>query len=176
MGVPYVPTLGYVGSDVAARRPDVFKIAPNPFEPDERIMVARAINPDVAIFHGLKGDRAGNVLVQRGGNELMLAQASRKAIVTVEEIVDRVDADDPAGWFIPAIHVTAVACAPFGAHPTAAPGCYDADIDGIEEYVAASASDETFEAYLNRHVFDCAGHEHYRERMGQALIREGVAP
>ncbi|MCH7744867.1 MAG: hypothetical protein IIC84_02200 [Chloroflexi bacterium] len=175
MGVPYVPTLGYAGSDVIKRRTDDFKTVPNPFDPDEMLVVARAINPDVAVFHALKGDKAGNVLVQKGGEELMLAQASRKVIFTVEEIVDRVNPDDPDGWFIPSIHVTAVVHAPFGAHPMAAPGYYDADNELIQEYIDASDSDEAFEAYLNKYVFEVDGHEGYQERMRLAPARESVA-
>ena len=56
MGAPFVPTLAYAGSDVIKRRPDDFTIAANPFDPAERIVVAKAINPDVGIFHGLKAD------------------------------------------------------------------------------------------------------------------------
>ena len=176
MGVPFTSTLGYAGTDILERRPDDFKIIENPFNLDERIVVARAMNPDVAIFHGLKGDRQGNVLVQKHGEELLLAQALRKVIVTVEEIVDRVNPDDPDGWFIPSIHVTAVVHAPFGAHPTAAPGYYDADNELIQEYIDASDSDESFEAYLNKYVFEVDGHEGYQERMRLAPVRESVAP
>ena len=99
MGAPFVPTLAYAGSDVIKRRPDDFTIAANPFDPDERIVVAKAINPDVAIFHGLKADRRGNVLLRKGGEELLLIQASRKVIVTVEEIVEKVDPEASGARF-----------------------------------------------------------------------------
>ena len=94
MGVPYVPVRGFSGSDVVERRPDTFKVAASPFEPGESFVVAKAITPDVAIFHGLKADQFGNVIVRKGGDELMLAQSARKVIVTVEEIVDAIDPDD----------------------------------------------------------------------------------
>ena len=97
MGVPFIPTLGFAGTDVLQRRQDDFKIAPNPWDPDELVVMAKAITPDVGIFHGLKADPKGNLLVRKGGEELMLAQASRKVIVTVEEIVDQVDPRIPRG-------------------------------------------------------------------------------
>ena len=87
MGVPFIPTLGYAGSDVIRERDD-FTMAPNPFDPTEMVVMAKAITPDVALFHGSKGDSRGNVLVSKGGEALMLAQASDKVVVTVEEIVD----------------------------------------------------------------------------------------
>jgi hypothetical protein len=170
IGAPFIPTLGYAGSDVIWRRQDDFKIATNPFDSDERIVVAKAINPDVGIFHGLKADPMGNVLLRIGGEELMLAQASRKVIVTVEEIVDRVDPAAPAGRFIPSLHVTAVVHAPFGAHPTGAPRYYMADDERLQEYVSASISDEAFETYLEKYVFEPGSHAGYLERAGLTAV------
>jgi glutaconate CoA-transferase subunit A len=175
MGVPFVPTLGYAGSDVIKRRPDDFTIVANPFDPDERIVVAKAINPDVGIFHGLKADRAGNVLLRKGGEELLLIQASRKVIVTAEEIAEQLDPEASGSRFIPSLYITAVVHAPFGAHPTGAPGYYSADDEQLREYLAASASDETFGAYLDRYVFVLESHDGYLKHMG--LGRSGsVAP
>lgn len=171
MGAPFVPTLAYAGSDVIKRRPDDFQITTNPFNPTERIVIAKAINPDVGIFHGLKADRAGNVLLRKGGEELLLIQASRKVIVTVEEIVDRVDPKAAGGFFIPSIYVTAVVHAPFGAHPTGVPGYYSADEEGLREYVAASSSDADFSAYLDKYVFQPGNYNGYLELVGLSGIR-----
>lgn len=170
MGAPFVPTLAYAGSDVIRRRQDDFKITTNPFNPEERIVVAKAINPDVAIFHGLKADPTGNVLLRKGGEELLLIQASRKVIVTVEEIVEKVDPEASGGSFIPSLYVTAVVHAPFGAHPTGAPGYYMADDERLREYVAASSSDEAFEAYLGKYVFQSGSHDGYLDRVGLSGI------
>lgn len=175
MGVPFTSTLGYAGTDILERRPNDFKIIENPFDSQERTVVAKAMNPDVAIFHGLKGDRLGNVLVQKHGEELLLAQASRRVIVTVEEIVNSVDFEDSDGWFIPAIHVSAVVHASLGAHPTGVPGLYDADEDRINEYVKASGSDESFNKYLNRYVFEVGSHQQYLELVGLRPELEAVA-
>jgi glutaconate CoA-transferase subunit A len=175
MDVPFIPTLGFAGTDVLQRRQDDFKIAPNPWDPDELLVMAKAITPDVGIFHGLKADPKGNVLVRKGGEELMLAQASRKIIVTVEEIVAQVAPEDPSGCFIPSLHVTAVAHAPFGAYPTGAPAYYEADAAQIKQYVEASASDDAFAAYLTRYVFEPASHEAYVALLGLDRVREAVA-
>jgi len=171
MGAPFVPTLAYAGSDVIKRRPDDFQIAINPFNPEERIVIAKAINPDVGIFHGLKADRHGNVLLRKGGEELLLIQASRQVIVTVEEVVDRVDPEASSGSFIPSLYVSAVVHAPLGAYPTGAPGYYIADDEGLREYVAASSSDEAFAAYLGKYVFQPGNHDGYLERVGLSGIR-----
>jgi len=175
MGAPFVPTLAYAGSDVIKRRPDDFTIAANPFDPDERIVVAKAINPDVGIFHGLKADRTGNVLLRKGGEELLLIQASRKVIVTVEEIVEKVDPEASGARFIPSLYVTAVVHVPFGSHPTGAAGYYPADDEQLREYLAASISNETFGAYLDKYVFEPGSHDGYLKHVGLGRIGS-VAP
>ena len=175
MGVPFIPTQGFAGSDVLRRRQDDFKIIPNPWNPDEMLILAKAITPDVGIFHGLKADRRGNVLLRKGGEELMLAQASKKVIITVEEIVDEVNPEEASACFIPALHVTAVVHAPFGAYPTGAPDYYQADREQIQQYVKASMSDDAFAAYLDRYVFAPASHEAYLELLGLERVREVVA-
>ena len=116
MGVPYVPVRGLAGTDILARRTDML-IAHNPFNAEEKDVVAMAINPDVAICHALKADKFGNAIFRRGGDELLVAQASDRVIVTAEEIVDQVTAADPDGQFISSLNVTAVVHAPHGAHP-----------------------------------------------------------
>ncbi|MBI4299039.1 MAG: hypothetical protein HY666_04680 [Chloroflexi bacterium] len=174
MGIPYVPVLGLAGSDVAARRSD-FTIAPNPFNPEEKFVVAKAINPDVAIFHCAKADRAGNVLTRKKGNEMLLAQASRKVIVTAEEIVDKLSLDDAPGRFMPGVHVTAVVRAPFGAYPTEATGYYDEDEEQILEYVKASDSDEAFSRYLDKNVFAFDSHDAYLESRRLSPARVAAA-
>lgn len=151
MGVPYIPVRGLAGTDVFARRTDMM-IVHNPFDPDEKTVVAMAINPDVAICHAIKADRWGNAVFRRGGDELLIAQASAKVIVTAEEIVDQVTGNDPDGVFISSLNVTAVVHTPHGAHPTAVPGKYEMDREHIKEYIAASRSDATFRAYLEKYV------------------------
>jgi glutaconate CoA-transferase subunit A len=138
-------------------------------------VVAKAINPDVGIFHGFKADRQGNVLLRKGGEELLLIQASRKVIVTVEEILEKVDKEAAGARFIPSLYITAVVHAPFGAHPTGAPGYYAADDEQLREYMVASTSDEAFGAYLDKYVFELESHAGYLEHLG--LARSGsVAP
>jgi len=167
MGVPFVPIRGLAGTDVFKRRDDMMIVA-NPFDADEDIVIARAENPDVAILHGLKADREGNAILRRHGEDLVVAQASRKVILTVEEIVDKVSPDDPDGTYISTINVTAVSHAPFGAHPTGCPPHYEIDKRQIKEYLECSGNDEAFQAYLDKYVHSHKTHEEYLERFGVA--------
>lgn len=163
MGVPYVPILGLVGTDLLKRREDM-KICIDPFDGKTKTVVAKALRPDVALFHVQKADRDGNVSAGYPSDNVLLAEASRTVIVTAEQIVDRIAERDAVGSYIPAIHVDAIVHAPYGAHPAGCPGLYGPDKAHMAMYVQASQDDASFAAYLKRVVFDVSSHQAYIER------------
>lgn len=163
MGVPYVPVIGLVGSDLLKRRDDMV-VAPDPFGGGKVSVVAKAMRPDVAVFHVDKADRHGNVSCGYVVDAVILAEASAHVVVTAEEIVDRITEKDAVGAFIPSILVDAVVHAPFGAHPGGMTGRYAPDKAAMQEYVAASRDDQSYAAYLKTHVFGSRSHEEYVER------------
>jgi glutaconate CoA-transferase subunit A len=163
MGVPYVPVIGLVGTDLLKRRDDMV-LAPDPFGEGKVTVVAKAMRPDVAVFHVAKADHHGNVSCGYYAETVMLAEASRHVIVTAEEIVDRLTEDDAVGTFIPSILVDAVVHARFGAHPGGFADRYAPDGAAMKAYVGASRDDAAFAAYLEEHVFNTRGHEDYVER------------
>ena len=166
MGVPYVPVFGLVGTDLLARRDDMV-IAPDPFGEGKVSVVARAMRPDVAVFHVDKADRHGNVSCGYPVDAVILAEASAHVVVTAEEIVDRITEKDAVGAYMPSILVDAVVHAPFGAHPGGMTGRYAPDKEAMKEYVLASRDDLSFAAYLETHVFAPRSHEEYVERFVQ---------
>ena len=163
MGVPYVPVIGLVGTDLLARRDDMV-VAADPFGDGKVSVVARAMRPDVAVFHVDKADRDGNVSCGYQVDAVILAEASSHVVVTAEEIVDRVAEKDAVGAFVPAILVDAVVHAPFGAHPGGMTGRYAPDKAAMQEYVVASRDDASFAGYLETHVFGPRSHEEYVQR------------
>lgn len=163
MGVPYVPVLGLVGTDLLERRDDMV-VAPDPFGEGKVTVVAKAMRPDVAVFHAHKADRHGNVSFGYPVEAVIIAEASAHVIVTAEEIVDRLDERDALGTFMPSILVDTVVHAPFGAHPGGLTGRYAPDRAAMEEYVAAARSDDAFAEYLQRVVFQTGSHDEYVER------------
>lgn len=163
MGVPYVPVIGLVGTDLLARRDDMV-LAPDPFGDGKVTVVARAMRPDVAVFHVDRADPQGNVSCGYAAEAVILAEASRHVIVTAEEIVDRVTEEDADGVFIPSILVNAVVHAPLGAHPGGFTRRYDVDRLAMREYVTASRDDASFAAYLEKYVFGCPSHADYMQR------------
>jgi glutaconate CoA-transferase subunit A len=174
MGVPYIPVIGLVGTDLLKRRDDMI-LAPDPFDGKTISVVAKAMRPDVAVFHAHKADRQGNVSFGYAVEATILAEASRHVIVTAEEIVDRIAEKDAVGTFLPSILVNAVAHARFGAHPGGLTGRYGADHAHMMRYVAASRGDDSFAAYLKEQVFDVADHDEYVERFVPAEMRESKA-
>lgn len=173
MNVPFAPVRGLLGTDYMKLRPD-FREVSNPYDPSDRIAIVPAIAPDVAVFHGFRGDRQGNVVASGTIDAKLVVQAARRAVATVEEIVDGDLAETPVtGMLVPGIHVSAVVHAPRGAHPTACAGYYADDVDAIREYMEAARSDETFRAWLRHHVLETRDHGEYLERVGRAPAAPG---
>ena len=163
MGVPYVPIVGLVGTDLLKRREDM-KICTDPFDGKTKTVVAKALRPDVALFHVQQADRDGNVSAGYPSDNVLLAEASRTVIVTAEQIVDRISEQDAVGSYIPGIFVDAVVHAPHGAHPAGCPGLYGPDKAHMAMYVQASQDDASFAAYLKQVVHDVPDHAAYVER------------
>ena len=163
MGAPYVPVLGLVGTDLLARRDDMV-LAPDPFGEGKVTVVAKAMRPDVAVFHAHKADRQGNVSFGYTVEAVIVAEASEHVVVTVEEVVERLDERDAVGTFMPSILVDAIVHAPFGAHPGGLTGRYAPDKAAMQAYVAAARDDHAFAEYLRAHVFECESEEDYLGR------------
>lgn len=166
MGVPFMPIRGVIGTDYLTVRPD-FKVLRNPYGDDELVVVP-AITPDVAVLHAFRADRDGNVLAFHDQDNWLLAQAAKRVIVTVEEVVDsgrllRDSLDAVISW----IHVTAVVHVPRGAHPTSCPGYYGRDGQHIRRYMEQARADESFRKYLEECVA-AFGEEEYRQRFASA--------
>ena len=147
-GIPFMPLRGIVGSDLLAHRDD-WKPIPNPFAAEDPIVAIRAIRPDVALFHAQAADRFGNVFIGRDRDGLLLAHASRTALVTVERMVDGNLLEDPAraGATVPAMYVGGIALAPQGTWPVGFGGSAP-DADWMRRYVGSARDPEGFRAML----------------------------
>src|SRR6516164_6201616 len=86
-GMPCAFFRGYRGTDLPSVNADI-RFVPCPFTGEELACVP-ALRPDVAIIHAQKADREGNVLIEGiVGVQKEAALAARRAIATVEEVVD----------------------------------------------------------------------------------------
>ncbi len=77
--------------------------------------------------------------------------AGRRSLVTVEEVVDRLE-PRPGAVVLPGWVVTAVAPVPGGAHPSYASGYSTRDNTFYREWDGISRDRERFAAWMDEHV------------------------
>jgi glutaconate CoA-transferase subunit A len=148
-GLPFIPLRGLIGTDVLRARAD-WKVIDNPFAQDDPIVLLPAIRPDVSLFHAARADAQGNVFVGREREVLIMAQASRHTLVTVEEIVagDLLEDEATAAGTLPAIYVDGIAVAREGARPLAFLDRYANDDTVLADYARRAGTDEGFRQFL----------------------------
>jgi glutaconate CoA-transferase subunit A len=148
-GLPFMPLRGIIGSDVLKHRDD-WRVIDNPFGSDDKIVAIAAIQPDVALFHAPMADRFGNVFIGRQRELMLLAHASRRTLVTVEQVIEGNLLDDNArsGATIPALYVEAIAHAPKGMWPLGYGDAYPIDAAWMCSYAQMARTAEGFEALV----------------------------
>jgi glutaconate CoA-transferase subunit A len=146
-GLPFLPLRGVIGSDLIAHRDD-WRVIDDPYGHGP-ILLVPAIRPDVALFHAACADRAGNVWIGVRRELMLMAHAAGSTLVTVEEVVDDLLADDRlAAGTIPALYVSAIAIAPKGAWPVGLRRVYPPDHEHLSLYARLAENDEGFASYL----------------------------
>lgn len=159
-GLPFAVTRGYVGSDLPKHNHKIKSIT-CPFT-GEVLTATPALNPDVTIIHAQKADRKGNVLILGIiGIQKEAALAAKQVIVTVEEIVDDLEAPLNA-CVLPAWVVSCVCEVPGGAHPSYAHGYYSRDNAFCKTWDGISRERESFLAWMERHVLSTRDFSEYR--------------
>jgi glutaconate CoA-transferase subunit A len=159
-GLPFAVMRGYVGSDLPKFNKKIQSIT-CPFT-REVLAATPALNPDVTVIHAQKADRKGNVLIYGIiGVQKEAALAAKKVIVTVEEIVDSLNAPVNA-CVLPAWVVSCVCHVPGGAHPSYAHGYYKRDNAFCKAWDGISRERETFLAWMNRHILSTPDFAEYR--------------
>jgi glutaconate CoA-transferase subunit A len=160
--LPFGVLRGYRGDDLAVRT-RVGRVV-CPFTGEELAAVPAHL-PDVGIVHAQRADRHGNVqLWGILGVQKETVLASKRSIVTVEEIVDTLD-PRPGAIVLPSWVLDAVALAPGGAHPSYAHGYYDRDNDFYVAWDAISRDLDRFREWMQRHVLDTADVVEYRRSL-----------
>ena len=149
-GLPFAVLRGYVGTDLMANTAGVAPIT-CPFT-GEVLTAVSALNPDVAVVHAQRADRQGNVQMWGiTGVQKEAVLSAKRSLVTVEEVVDELDAR-PGAVVLPGWAVTAVAPAPRGAYPSYAQGYYERDNAYYRAWDAISKDRDTFLAWLDENV------------------------
>ena len=165
-GLPFAVTRGYVGSDLPHYNARIRTVA-CPFT-GEKLTATPALNPDVTVIHAQKADRKGNVLIFGiVGIQKEAALAGRKVIVTVEEVVEDLNAPVNA-CVLPAWVISAVCVVPGGAHPSYAHGYYRRDNAFCMAWDGISKQRDTFLAWMTRHVLSTDDFADYQRSIRSA--------
>ena len=170
MGVPYLPTLTGIGSDIVRDHPRI-RPQDDPFGGPPLLAVG-AIRPDVTIVHTQRADRHGNAhLWGNLGLTLEGVYAARRTIVTCEEIVaDEVIRSDPNRTVIPGLLVDAVVEVPGGALPASVQGYWRRDFETFLGYHGRSRTLEGYRAWLDEWVLGIASRDAYLAHLGQPAL------
>jgi len=165
-GLPFMP-MNQTGAVDLERVNPLVKRVTDPYSGRELIAVP-ALNPDVAIVHVQRADKDGNAhLWGIVGEQKEVAFASKRVILTAEEIVDEaVIRSDPNRTLIPGFIVSAVCHVPGAAHPSYAQGYYDRDNDFYLKWDKISENIGTVKAYLDEWVFGVKDRSEYWQKLG----------
>ncbi|MDP2994467.1 MAG: CoA-transferase [Anaerolineales bacterium] len=165
-GLPFMP-MNQTGAVDLERANPLIKRVTDPYSGREVITVP-ALNPDVAIIHVQRADKDGNAhLWGIVGEQKEVAFASKRVILTAEEIVDEaVIRSDPNRTLIPGFIVCAVCQVPGAAHPSYAQGYYDRDNDFYLKWDKISENAETVKTYLDEWVYGVKDRLEYWQKLG----------
>jgi glutaconate CoA-transferase subunit A len=148
--LPFGVLRGYAGTDLVEHTATLATIT-CPFT-GEVLTAVPALNPDVGIIHAQRADRRGNVqLWGILGVQKETVLASRRSIVTVEEVVDDLD-PRPDGVVLPTWVVDAVSVAPGGSHPSYTLDYTARDNEFYREWDAIARDRGRFTAWIEQHV------------------------
>ena len=149
--LPFAMLRGYVGADLPKVNPLIRSVT-CPFT-GEVLAAVPAIRPDVAVIHAQKADAQGNVLLEGiVGVQKEAVLAAKRAIVTVEEIVDDFGPRNRNAVILPSWTVTAIAEVPGGAFPSYAQGYYKRANAFYKAWDAIAKERDTFTAWMKENV------------------------
>jgi glutaconate CoA-transferase subunit A len=165
--LPFGVLRGYVGTDLPKYNARI-RFIECPFT-GERLAAVPAIRPDVTVIHAQKADVRGNVLMWGVvGVQKEAVLAARRSIVTVEEIVDRLEAP-PNSVVLPAWVVGSICEVRGGAFPSYAQGYYSRNNAFYKRWDEISRDRESFTTWMERHVIGTQDFDGFRRSLEQAV-------
>jgi glutaconate CoA-transferase, subunit A len=147
--LPWMPSRAWLGTDLERLRPDVRRLPP----PDDDLLAFPALQPDIAVIHGLEADEEGSVRLNNNiGVDTELCAVSGTVIATVERRIAKIDPSchDP---IIPPPGISVLAAVPGGAAPTSLYPAYPVaggEIMRYVDYCNAGRFDDYLAAVLSR--------------------------
>jgi len=150
-GLPCAIFRGYRGAELAAVNPNIKSIN-CPFT-GEKLAAVPSIRADCAVIHAQKADRKGNVLIEGIlGVQKEAVLGAKRAIATVEEVVDDFGPRSPNACVLPSWTLSAVVEVPGGAHPSYAHGYYTRDNAYYKAWDDISQDRDVFLKWMDENV------------------------
>ncbi|MDQ7247790.1 CoA transferase subunit A [Dongia sedimenti] len=150
-GLPCAILRGYRGTQHGSVNPNI-KSVTCPFT-GEVLAAVPSIRADCAVIHAQKADRKGNVFLEGiVGVQKEAVLGAKRAIVTVEEVVDDLGDVSPNACILPSWTVSAVVEVPGGAHPSYAHGYYKRDNAYYKAWEDIGREREVFLKWMEEHV------------------------
>jgi len=150
-GLPCAIFRGYIGGDLPKVNSKIKRVK-CPFTGEELAAIP-AHRPDVAVVHAQRADKAGNVMIEGVlGVQKEAVLASKRSVVTVEEIVDELPERSLNAVVLPHWTVGHVVEVPGGAFPSYAQGYYPRNNNFYKEWDAVSRERDSFLAWMKENV------------------------
>jgi glutaconate CoA-transferase, subunit A len=169
MGVPFIPVRSMLGTDTL--KYSAAKVIECPFTGDP-IALLPALILDVGLIHVHRADACGNAQIDGiSGFAPEMARASKRLIVSAEEIVDtEVIRQHPDRTTIPYYLVDAVVEAPFGSHPGEMCYRYCRDEEQIRGWIEASKEPASTAEFLQTYIHNIPDHRSYLSLFGEERL------
>jgi len=152
-GLPLAVFRGYIGTDLPKVNPNIKSIV-CPFT-GEKLAAIPSHRPDVAVIHAQRADRKGNVMIEGVlGVQKEAVLASKRQVVTVEEIVDELPERSLNAVVLPHWTVSHVVEVPGGAFPSYAQGYYPRNNSFYKQWDENARERDTFHKWMKDNVLD----------------------
>jgi glutaconate CoA-transferase, subunit A len=151
--LPFAVFRGYKGVDLPKVNAKI-KSVTCPYT-GEVLATVPALRPDATFIHALKADREGNVLLEGIiGVQKEAVLASKRALVTVEEVVDDFGPRNANAVILPSWTITAIAHVPGGAFPSYTQGQTRRANDFYIAWDRIARERDTFAAWMKENVLE----------------------
>ena len=150
-GLPCAVFRGYIGGDLPKVNAKI-KFIDCPLT-GERLAAIPSHRPDVAVIHAQRADRKGNVMIEGVlGVQKEAVLASKRQVVTVEEIVDELPERSLNAVVLPHWTVSHVVEVPGGAFPSYAQGYYPRNNGFYKKWDDIARERDTFLTWMKENV------------------------
>lgn len=165
MGVSFLPVRTMLGTETFEY--SCAKEYKCPFSGETYALVP-ACSPDISIIHVHRCDEFGNAQIDGiNVSDSDLARASKKVIITTEEIISTDEIrKEPERTIIPHYCVDKVVHTPNGCYPGNMPGKYYLDVEHLRTWAKVEKDPTELNKFIEEYIYNTKDHLEYIEKCG----------